>query len=281
MVREFKLVNKKGQEYSLMDIKNYCLLTEPSGLGYSYSTEYEQLGNIFIEGLRSMVQGHITGTLNFINYDNYRKFVDFIESSEDIKFSYKIPFEDNLEEFFKDVNIESIGKTEKQKNGLISEEVSFDCLSLWYQDKETVYTVGELDELLWDFAWDSRFADYTSRSVLFENNGHIEAPFKVEMSDFLIKPKIVVWANGDLYANLNLPNIVKGEKLLYSSQDNELYLRKQKTDGSFENLFKHQYIDLNNRNIFKLPKGTCEVNLVAENNIINAKVNIYKQFKVV
>ena len=30
VVREFKLVNEKGQEYSLMDIENYALLTEPS-----------------------------------------------------------------------------------------------------------------------------------------------------------------------------------------------------------------------------------------------------------
>ena len=33
MVREFKLINEKGQEYSLMDIENYCLLTEPSRIG--------------------------------------------------------------------------------------------------------------------------------------------------------------------------------------------------------------------------------------------------------
>ena len=30
MVREFKLINEKGQEYSLMDIYNHCLLTDPS-----------------------------------------------------------------------------------------------------------------------------------------------------------------------------------------------------------------------------------------------------------
>lgn len=33
MVREFKLVNEKGQEYSLMDIYNHCLLTDPSRTG--------------------------------------------------------------------------------------------------------------------------------------------------------------------------------------------------------------------------------------------------------
>lgn len=54
MVREFKLINEKGQEYSLMDIRNYCLLTEPSGLGYSYNREYEQLGNTFVETFRKI-----------------------------------------------------------------------------------------------------------------------------------------------------------------------------------------------------------------------------------
>ena len=33
MVREFKLINEKGQEFSLMDIYNYCLLTDPSRSG--------------------------------------------------------------------------------------------------------------------------------------------------------------------------------------------------------------------------------------------------------
>ena len=30
VVREFNLINEKGQTFSLMDIKNYCLLTEPA-----------------------------------------------------------------------------------------------------------------------------------------------------------------------------------------------------------------------------------------------------------
>lgn len=30
MVREFRLINEKGQEFSLMDIYNYCLLTDPN-----------------------------------------------------------------------------------------------------------------------------------------------------------------------------------------------------------------------------------------------------------
>ena len=69
MVREFKLVNEKGQEYSLMDIEKNCLLTEPSGLGTSYSSEYERLGYSFIQSLRTFEQGQIQAQLNFIDTD--------------------------------------------------------------------------------------------------------------------------------------------------------------------------------------------------------------------
>ena len=72
MVREFNLINELGQTYSLMDIENYALLTSPMGLGYSYETEYEQLGNTFVTSLRKLVQGNITGILNFLKYDNYK-----------------------------------------------------------------------------------------------------------------------------------------------------------------------------------------------------------------
>ena len=91
MVREFKLINEKGQEYSLQDLYNYCFLSDPSGLGYSYSTEYQQLGNTFLTNLRKMEQGQISGTANFSSYDNYRKLIDFIENSEQLRFAYKIP----------------------------------------------------------------------------------------------------------------------------------------------------------------------------------------------
>ena len=113
MVREFRLLNEKGQEYSLMNIHNYCLLTEPDGLGYSYTSEYEQLENTFVESFRKITQSQITGTLNFLSYDNYKNFIDFIEASEKLRFAYKIPFKNGSKEYLKDVRIQSITKTQK------------------------------------------------------------------------------------------------------------------------------------------------------------------------
>ena len=99
MVREFNLINEKGQTFSLMDIKDYCLLTEPSGLGYNYSSEYEQIENSFISNVRKIEQGQINGIVNFTNYDNYTKLVDFIEGSETLKFQYIIPQKEKTLDF--------------------------------------------------------------------------------------------------------------------------------------------------------------------------------------
>lgn len=283
MVREFKLINEKGQEYSLMDINSYCLLTEPSGLGITYDTEYEQLGNTFVENLRKTEQGQISGSINFQNYDNFRDFVNFIEFSETLKFVYKIPFKNGEKEYLKDVKVQSLTKTEKQTNGIISENIVFDCLSLWYEQIITNYTIEKIDnEIQWDFVWDSRFADYTSRSIVIENDGHVEAEIKVEILGHVINPGIYVYYNKEIFAGLTIPiTIENGEKLLYSSRDQELYIRKQKQDKTIENLFKNEYIDINNNNIFKIPKGNSEIALTAENNITNAKLYLYKYYKVV
>ena len=119
MVREFNLINEKGQTFSLMDIRNAFLLTGPEGLGYGYDTEYQQVGNTFIENLRNIQQGQISGTVNFLHYDNYKKFTDFVENAESLKFGYKIPYKDgSSKEYFKDVNFKNITKTQKQENGI-------------------------------------------------------------------------------------------------------------------------------------------------------------------
>ena len=102
-VRKFEKKKKKGEEYSLMDIENYGLLTEPQGLGFEYSIDYEKIGNMFVENKRTLNQNVITGTYNTIGYENYYKFVNFIEKSVSLRLHYVIPYENNLAEYYKDV----------------------------------------------------------------------------------------------------------------------------------------------------------------------------------
>lgn len=286
MVREFKLINDKGQEYSLMDIKNYCLLTDPSGLGYAYTTEYEQLGNTFISNLRRIEQGQIEGIVNFLKYDNYKNLVDFIEMSETLKFSYKVPLENGHKEYFKDVQIASLSKTEIQPNAVISETIIFDCLSLWYEENVVIYTIEPLDnEIRWDFRWDSRFSDYNTRELSFINQGHVEAPILVEMKGQLINPKIELYVEGQLYQTVEFTvEISQYEKLLYGTKENDFYVNKQNPNGTLSSLFNLDVIDFANDNVIRLPKNkSCEIVLGADPQtpVENAKVTILVYYKAI
>lgn len=273
---------KNGQKYSLMDIYNYCLLTEPSGLGYSYNTEYEQLGNTFITNLRRIEKGQINGIVNFLKYDNYKNFVDFIESSEELKFAYKLPFENGEKEYLKDVNIQSLTKTEIQTNGVISESITFDCLSLWYEETTAIYRIEPREnEIRWDFKWDSRFADYDIRNLNYINEGHVESPILVEINGHVVNPKIQLYVEGQLYQEVGFTvEILEYEKLLYGTKENDFYVARKKTDGTIEDLFNLDVIDFENDNVIRLPKNkSCELRLKADNEVLNAQVTILSYYK--
>ena len=285
MVREFRLINEKGQEFSLMNIHNNCLLTDPSGLGYAYETEYQQLGNTFISNLRNIQQGQISGTLNFLNYDNYASFVNFIESSESLRFGYEIPYsDDSIRQYFKDIQIQSLSKTQLQQNGILSEAVVFDCLSLWYEENTVIYTIEpQTNEIRWDFRWDSRFTDYDTRNLQYINQGHVEAPIYVEMSGHLVNPRIELYIDGELYQTVEVTvTIQEYEKLIYDSRENQFYIGKQNTDGTLTSLFSLDYIDFENDNVIRLPRGkSCEIKLTADNEVLNAQLTIYPRYKAV
>lgn len=285
MVREFKLINEKGQEFSLMDIYNYTLLTDPSGLGYTYITEYQQLGNTFISNLRNIQQGQIDGTLNFINYENYTSFVNFVESSENLRFGYKIPYSDGtIKEYFKDIQIQSLSKTQLQTNGILSEAVVFDCLSLWYEENTIIYTIEQLtDEIRWDFRWDSKFSDYDTRNLQYINRGHVEAPVIIQIDGHVLNPQIELYVEGELYQTVKITvDIAQYEKLLYDTRENQFFIGKQNTDGSKSSLFSLDHINFENDNVIRIPKDkSCEIHLTADNEVLNAQITILPQYKAV
>lgn len=283
MVREFNLINEKGQKFSLMDIYNAFLLTEPQGLGYGYTTEYQQLGNTFIENLRNIQQGQIIGTANFLEYDNYKSFVDFVEGAENLRFEYKIPYRDgSTKEYFKDISFQNITKTQKQINGIFSETVTFDCLSLWYEENTVIYTITpQTNEIRWDFLWDSRFTDYDTRNLQYINQGHTEAPILVQMDGHLVNPKIELYVDGELYQSVEINvEIQEYEKLLYGTREDDFYVMKQNTDGTTTSLFDLDHISFENDNVIRIPVNrSCELRLTAQNEVLNAQVTILPQYK--
>lgn len=283
-VREFKLINEKGQNYSLMDIENNCFLSDPTGLGYSYLTDYEQLGNTFITNLRRQEQGKIEGILNFKNYDNYLKLINFIERSEALKFVYKIPFKNGEKEYYKDILIKNISKTQIQQNGILSEAVVFDSLTLWYEKNDYIYKTDAIsDEIRWDFRWDSRFTDYSTRNLQYINEGHVEAPIILEMEGYVKNPKLELFVEGQLYQTIDFNvEVNEYEKIIYNTKENEFSLVKQNTDGTFKDLLNLDVLSIENDNVLRFPKNkSCELRISSENEVRNATITVFSYYKAV
>lgn len=283
-VREFKLVNEKGQEYSLMDINEHCLMTEPTGLGYSYSTEYEQLGNTFVTNLRRIEQGKIEGQANFLKYDNYKALIDFIEHSEQLRIKYTVPYSNGNKTYFKDIQIQEISKSEIQPNGVLSESIKFDALSLWYSENTFSYDVSKQPgEMRWDFTWDARFGDYTERTVDFINDGHTLAPVEISIDGEVVNPEIDLYVEGNLYQTVTFTTTIQEhEKLLYGTKENNFYIDRQETDGTLSSLFDLDVISFENDNVIRLPKEkSCTLILTSDNGVTDAQVKIYVYYKAI
>lgn len=281
MVREFYIENDTGQRFSMMNIEEGCFLNSPTGLGYGYDIEYSQIGDEFIQNIRKITQGQVNGELIFKNYDNYKNFIDFIESTETLKLVYRVPFNDGFTEYFKDIDISSVEKSEKSIDGVLRVPVIFNCKSLWYEAKEVVYTIDPVsNEIRWDFRWDSIFTAYDNRNIIFDNKGHTEAPFKLELDGEVVDPIITILEDEEIAKQLNLDGltIATGEKFVYNTKDTEQAIYKE-ANGLKTNLFA--FLNPNFINFYKLRKGASTIRLEADGEITSGKLTIYVQYKAV
>ena len=281
-IRNFYFENEIGQRIDCQKINGNLFFYNVTGLGYEEEIEYVQIGNNFVPNKSKIKQNQICGDLEFYNmtYDEYCNFVDFILTAKELKLVY-IPKRNRRTEYFRDIDLFKIDKAEEDEYNILSCPIAMNAKSLWYEQKEIVYDIKtQENEVRWNFRFNSKFVNYNNRNIIFENKGHAEAPIKLEMMGYLINPSILISVNGkELYSlHLNL-TLLEGEKLLYFTKDTDLYIYKQDAEGNLTNLFED--LDLNRVNFFKLPKGLCEISLTAENNVQNAKLTIYVEYKAV
>lgn len=279
-LRRFFLENEYGQKYDMNDAKKSCLLTEPSELGVSFEGNFQQLGNTFIETEKRIGQKNPSGVLNFKKYEQYKNFIDFIQKSSKLKYIYEIPLENGYDSYCKDVTIQSIGKTEKEA-GFISCPIVFNGLSLWYKSDTATYTLNPIEgELRWDFEWNPIFSDYSTTKFDYINKGHVDASLELEIDGNIKNPKIELYIEGELYQTISIDTQINlNEKLLYSSKENNFFIKKQLENGTEESLFDLDIINFANDNVLRIPPNkSCEIRLSADTEISSAQVTIYTYF---
>lgn len=278
MVREFYLENEIGQRFSLMDIEKGCLLTNPDGLGFTRSLQYEQVEDDFVENINKLNQAQISAEINFLNYTNYRKFVDFVLSATALKLIYIIPINNEKEEYFKNIVVSDLTKTEIKNNGVMTETITMDSLGLWNKKSDIVYNVvSQDDEVRWDFRFPSKFVSYSIRQIIYNNTGQKTASFLLELPGYVINPKLTIKQNNEEIGTIEIDNTIDiDETLYYCTKPSDMYIYKVDSNGVRTNLFS--LLDINNKNFFQLPQGTSEISLEADNQITKAKLTIYQEY---
>lgn len=279
-IRNFYFEDEKGQQIDCQKLNGGLFLYNVSGLGYEKEIEYEQLGNTFIPNKEKLKQNQINGELEFydMTYDEYQSFINFINNSSHLKLIY-IPKTSNRTKYYRDIDFCKIDKAEEDDFNILTCPITINCKSLWYEERTLVYNLDPSEEnvLRWDFKWDSKFADYDVSNLVIKNEGHIPAPVLIEINGRVVNPKIELWVEGIKYQTVNMNTTIEEfEKLLYGTKENDFYIRKQKADGTIENLFKLDVIDFANDNVIRIPKKkSCELKIIADTEIQKIKVTMF------
>lgn len=281
-VREFKLMNNLGQEYSLMDIENYAFLSDPSGLGFSYRNSYQKLGNHFSPSSKELEQESMDPILYFKKYESYRNLCSFIHRSSSLILVYIVPYETSTKTYYKDIDVTNITKSEKDpKTGCLKCSATFVNISLWYEKSITKYIIeDEDDSTIWDFYFDSYFPSYSSKDLNYINEGDVDGSIDVVVDGEVINPVLRLYIEGNLHQEITInTTIAVDEKLCYSSQEDNFYIKKRKPNGTYENLYSLDVISLDNDNVIRIPPGKeCRLTITANSPISSAEVIIYTYY---
>lgn len=276
--------NEQKQRFNLQDLRNGALLVSPSGLGLTMSRGYERTGDAARVVNEAYPPRSFTGVAVFDGpraYDGYRALVNFIAASGVTRLVYAPRYEAANHEFLADAEVESVSKGEV-RGGRLECDVTVTLKSAWYK-RESLRVVAEKtgEELRYDRMYDYVYSDVSTDDIEVFNDGHFEAPVLLEAEGELVNPRLSLYVNGALRAQLAVTAVIEtGQTLVFCTKDDQLALVRRLADGVEESLIG--CISIENNNFFKLPRGLSALSLSADNEIGSKSViTVFTSYKAV
>ena len=277
-MRKFYIENEINARFSLWGNRVY--MVEPSGLGIKHEASYIRIGNSFLRNKKNVSQSEIGGKIEFLEpgaNKRFNEFYNFCAAASELHLVYD-PGDGT--EYIRDIDILEVGKTEKT-GATLPISVNFACKSLYYlRNNNRFIFEATADEKRYDYQYDYTYGDYGTYETMFNNNGHVEAPFECVIYGYCVNPGIhIVKDNKTLYEVVFPVTVEDGEYIRYSSRDG--MLEATLVSGT-EEINLMNLLDITNDNFFKIPIGNSKIIFDSSSestNIITA--TIFKMFEVV
>lgn len=249
---KFYIMNEKAVRWPL-NSQEKGIFTDPQGFGIEYDSEYLKVGDMWLPDSQKLVQPTPSGKIVFPvkQYETFQGFLNFLNRSTQLVLVYQPAGLDT--EYFAEIDLVKIDKGGYNRKQF-EVPVKFICKSLFYTEEKFYYQINKTDrEIRWDFRWETKFNDANYVYFVFNNDGHVAAPFVVSFIGYCANPEMQVVQNGkEIYSvKFNL-TLQKTDRLTMSTFDDDMYI-----EVNGEN--RMDCLDFANENFFKLPKGTTEI----------------------
>jgi hypothetical protein len=225
-MRKFYIENEQGERLSLVDVNNLWF-NLPSGLGIGMHNAYSQVKQGFYSLVESSEeQAEITGVLVFRAEKTEQSFIEITDKlfkSKELNLVY-IPYGDK--EYYRQICITSIQKSEKRMNRFLECPVIFTALTPWADrySHHFIFTTGETEDgKRYDYRYDYRYIpSFLPNSVDFKIQGHYPADLQLTIKGAMSNPVLTLLKGAEIIGRLDLTgvDVASDEYLIFSTKAN-------------------------------------------------------------
>ena len=269
MKRKFKLVNSLKEELFL-DGSTGILAVDPEGLGISFKNEYDQEGSRFRLLSRSLemaefkveiVSGVRKGYKPYEVFDSLIAFLNY----PPLKLVYQI----DTGEYWRNIVLKDLPKTEINFAGNIKEPVTFECTSYWLNEKYQLiprlhYVEGTgkvYGKSTYPYIYGVNF-DELRKAIKLENHSVFisdiskrnASPIEITIHGPCTNPAWSIYKDSELFADDRyFVNVPEGAKLVVNSSIENTKAVIVNNDGTESSVYPQQ--DHKKTNFVTVPNG--------------------------
>lgn len=294
-MRRFYFENENGDRVPLND-ETGIFLYRPDGLGVEFEHEYgDYAGSGFFRRNKFKVSQMETSFVLLFDpnkvfpYKRYRELLDWFAAVKELYLVYA-PIEaaevyQKTEEYYKQINVRSIEKSEIDQLGALSVQVTVLPLTPWFLS--IPFTTGVNndydDAMRYDFTFDNNLiygVDSNRYEVAIPTGGHMPASILLTFKGTIVNPTVTLHGmhSGKIYGECEVTESFRADDtFVLSTQEQNSYVKKISNGEEIDLIDK---LDITKNAFFTVPLDEpCKVLISGTNINGEATVKVYQYYR--